>query len=91
MHYFPRSLWSALSVPDLAKIIVFHGHPHPDEAIEGKTGKWYRLPGLRPGLKYLDDLGAKGGLGVLVVSAFFGSIYLRSPRCSDVLSRHKKL
>ncbi|HRH79209.1 MAG TPA: glycosyltransferase [Cellvibrionaceae bacterium] len=51
MHYFPRSLWSAPSVPDLAKIIVFHGHPHPDEAIEGKTGKWYRFARPAPWIK----------------------------------------
>ncbi len=43
MHYLPKSLWSAPSIPQGAKIIVFHGHPHPDEAIAGKTGKWYRF------------------------------------------------
>jgi hypothetical protein len=43
MHYLPKSLWRAPSVPAGAKIIVFHGHPHPDEAIIGKTGKWYRF------------------------------------------------
>ena len=25
-----------------AKIIIFHGKPNPPEAIEGKSGKWYR-------------------------------------------------
>jgi hypothetical protein len=43
MHFFPKSLWSAPTVPEQAKIIVFHGHPHPDEAIRGETGKWYRV------------------------------------------------
>lgn len=43
MHYLPKSFWSAPSIPLGAKIIVFHGHPHPDEAIAGKTGKWYRF------------------------------------------------
>lgn len=43
MHYFPVSLLKPPSIPDGAKIIVFHGHPHPDEAIEGRTGKWYRF------------------------------------------------
>lgn len=43
MHYLPKSLWCPPSIPENAKVIVFHGHPHPDEAIEGKTGKWYRF------------------------------------------------
>jgi hypothetical protein len=33
-------------IPEGARIIVFHGHPHPDEAIEGRSGSWKRA--LRP-------------------------------------------
>ena len=29
-------------LPKKAKIIIFHGKPNPPEAIEGKSGKWYR-------------------------------------------------
>ncbi len=29
-------------LPEEAKIIVFHGHPNPDQAIVGKSGKWFR-------------------------------------------------
>ena len=29
-------------LPTKAKIIIFHGKPNPPEAIEGKSGKWYR-------------------------------------------------
>jgi alpha-N-acetylglucosamine transferase len=48
MHYLPKSLWRPPEIPQGAKVVVFHGHPHPDEAIIGKTGKWYRfaLPAL---------------------------------------------
>jgi hypothetical protein len=43
MQPFPLSLFKGPVPPAGAKIIVFHGHPHPDEAIEGRTGKWYRF------------------------------------------------
>lgn len=46
LHTFPISLFRAPVAPEPAKIIVFHGHPHPHEAIAGKTGKWYRA--VRP-------------------------------------------
>lgn len=46
MHSFPGSLFRTPRVPANAKVIVFHGHPHPDEAIRGESGKWYRA--LRP-------------------------------------------
>ena len=29
-------------LPEEAKIIVFHGHPTPDQAIAGDSGKWFR-------------------------------------------------
>jgi hypothetical protein len=43
---FPFSLFRVPKFPPLAKIIVFHGHPHPHEAIVGRAGKWYRF--MRP-------------------------------------------
>jgi len=46
MHPFPLSLAKTPDCPDGAKIVVFHGHPNPHEAIAGKTGKWYRF--MRP-------------------------------------------
>lgn len=30
------------SIPPKAKIILFHGLPNPPDAIQGKSGKWYR-------------------------------------------------
>jgi hypothetical protein len=30
------------TIPEGAKIVVFHGKPNPPDAIEGKSGKWYR-------------------------------------------------
>lgn len=40
--------WVAPSrVPPGARVVVFHGHPNPDEALEGRwPGAWYK--GLRP-------------------------------------------
>jgi hypothetical protein len=29
-------------VPEGARVIIFHGSPNPDDAIEGRSGKWYR-------------------------------------------------
>lgn len=46
MHPFPASLFKEPDVPESAKIIVFHGHPNPHEAMAGRTGKWYRF--MRP-------------------------------------------
>lgn len=46
MHPFPISLFKTPKCPESAKIIVFHGHPNPDEAIAGNAGKWYRF--MRP-------------------------------------------
>ena len=46
MYHFPLSLFKTPRCPDSAKIIVFHGHPNPDEATAGNAGKWYRF--MRP-------------------------------------------
>jgi len=37
-----RSWFEAPSIPDNARIILFHGLPNPPEAIKGISGKWYR-------------------------------------------------
>jgi hypothetical protein len=37
-----RSWFEAPSIPDGAKVILFHGLPNPPEAITGHSGKWYR-------------------------------------------------
>jgi hypothetical protein len=39
---FPLSWIKAPSIPEGAKIILFHGLPNPPEAIKGISGKWYR-------------------------------------------------
>lgn len=44
-HAIPKGfakLWKPPRPPKGAKIIVFHGKPNPPEAIEGKSGKWFR-------------------------------------------------
>lgn len=44
-HCVPPVLMSwfrAPTIPRGAKIIAFHGKPHPDDAIAGRSGKWYR-------------------------------------------------
>ncbi|MDC9729472.1 MAG: hypothetical protein PSN04_09150 [Methyloprofundus sp.] len=37
-----KSWFQAPSIPDGAKIILFHGLPNPPEAIKGISGKWHR-------------------------------------------------
>ena len=37
-----KSWFQAPSVPEHAKVILFHGLPNPPEAIRGISGKWYR-------------------------------------------------
>ncbi len=37
-----KSWFQAPSIPDNAKIILFHGLPNPPEAAKGISGKWYR-------------------------------------------------
>ncbi len=37
-----KSWFQAPSIPNNAKIILFHGFPCPPEAIKGISGKWYR-------------------------------------------------
>lgn len=39
---FPKNLWTPPTIPDDAKIILFHGLPEPDAAARGVSGKWYR-------------------------------------------------
>ena len=37
-----KSWFVAPSIPKGARVILFHGLPNPPEAIEGRSGKWYR-------------------------------------------------
>ena len=42
MKPWPLSYLQDATIPDGAKIAIFHGHPEPHEAIAGITHKWYR-------------------------------------------------
>ena len=42
MKPWPLSYWQDARVPEGAKVVIFHGHPEPHEAIAGITHKWYR-------------------------------------------------
>jgi hypothetical protein len=39
---FPMSLWERPQHPADTRIVIFHGHPKPEEAMEGAGNKWYR-------------------------------------------------
>ncbi|MEE9304271.1 MAG: glycosyltransferase [Thiotrichaceae bacterium] len=39
---FPRNFWQEPTIPEGAKIVLFHGKPEPYEAEKGISGKWYR-------------------------------------------------
>jgi len=39
---FPLNFFSAPKIPKGAKVILFHGLPEPNDAAEGRSGKWYR-------------------------------------------------
>lgn len=44
-HCMPKGImqwFKTATIPDGAKVIIFHGKPHPDDAIAGRSGKWYR-------------------------------------------------
>lgn len=42
MQPWPLAYIQDAKIPEGAKIIIFHGHPEPHEAIQGITHKWYR-------------------------------------------------
>lgn len=42
MQPWPLAYVKDAKMPEGAKIIIFHGHPEPHEAIQGITHKWYR-------------------------------------------------
>lgn len=42
MQPWPLAYFQDAKIPAGAKIIIFHGHPEPHEAIQGITHKWYR-------------------------------------------------
>ena len=37
-----KQFFYPLTLPQEAKIIIFHGKPNPPDALKGKSGKWYR-------------------------------------------------
>ena len=39
---WPARLWKTPALPAGCKILVFHGHPNPDEAMEGRYGRKLR-------------------------------------------------
>ena len=39
---WPLSYIKEPELPPNSKVVIFHGHPLPSEAIEGKTHNWYR-------------------------------------------------
>ncbi|MGY0504045.1 hypothetical protein [Luteimonas sp. e5] len=39
---FPLSLFQPPRIPPDASVIAFHGKPYPEDAIAGRSGKWYR-------------------------------------------------
>lgn len=43
-HCIPTPLgwFGTPKIPKGAAVIAFHGHPHPDEALAGRSGKWFR-------------------------------------------------
>lgn len=43
MWKFPLSLFRVPQIPQGAKVVVFHGHPTPEEALAGKSGSWKRF------------------------------------------------
>ncbi len=42
----PLGLFLRPRLPEGARIVVFHGHPNPEEAMEGRSGSWKRV--MRP-------------------------------------------
>jgi len=42
MHPWPLNYFKDAFIPEGAKILIFHGHPEPQEAIAGITTKWNR-------------------------------------------------
>lgn len=52
---WPASLWKTPQPPPEAKVLVFHGNPKPEEAVEGVGAKWYRPMKPAPWLKPLIE------------------------------------
>lgn len=38
----PAGWFRPATIPEGARVIVFHGRPNPDDVIAGRSGKWYR-------------------------------------------------
>jgi hypothetical protein len=39
---WPRNYFQPPRIPPGARVIIFHGRPNPPEALQGRSGKWYR-------------------------------------------------
>ena len=48
---FPRNLWQTPTIPQGCKIVIFHGHPNQDGAINGWRRKFRRQAKPMPELK----------------------------------------
>jgi len=42
MKPWPSGLFKDPELPQGSRVVIFHGHPLPQEAIEGVSSKWYR-------------------------------------------------
>ncbi len=51
MKHWPLAYFQDATIPKDAKILIFHGHPVPSEAILGETYAWYRPVRPTPWLK----------------------------------------
>ncbi len=52
---WPASLWKTPQAPPEARVLVFHGNPKPEEAVDGIGAKWYRPMRPAPWLKPLIE------------------------------------
>jgi len=48
---WPMILWQTPRLPEGARVLIFHGDPKPDDAINGVAAKWYRPIRPAPWLK----------------------------------------
>lgn len=40
---FPTNLWKVPEIPEGARVVVFHGNPNPQNAIDGRIKGWFRF------------------------------------------------
>lgn len=56
---FPLNYFISPRCPDDTRIVVFHGRPKPEEAIEGSGNKWYRFAKAAPWIGDAWHIGEK--------------------------------